>query len=173
MPQTLTAFMALMSVLLFALSHQRATIQARSQMVDTELEIMANAIGSEVMHYIATKPFDAQTANGTVDRDNPDLSALTSPYAFGEDRFYDDCEDIDDFNEMLPLTMPFMVTDDLGFDFTVQISVRYIDDLGNESSSPTWVKEVSLSVEGPTNEAGIPFLKQPVVLKRQFSPQWF
>ncbi len=172
MQQTLMAFLAVMLVMLFSLNHQQARLQSNKEVVSSELEIGASAVASEVLHFIGTKPFDARTADGSVTPPFPDVNLLTSAEHFGHGRLFDACEDIDDFNEIDPLTQFFEIRDGDGFDFTINITVRYIDSSGNETSSPTWIKEVTLFVSGPATADGEPLMNNPYVVKRRFSPEW-
>ncbi|NND71640.1 MAG: hypothetical protein HKN43_08675 [Rhodothermales bacterium] len=174
MPQTLIALGALVLVMLFSMSQQRSSIQHSQNMVSAELEVMANASAKEMMQLIGSKPFDARIADGTIavqaSDDATDL--LTAPAQFGYNNSFDDCEDIDDFNRMAPDTLYFDVNGDVGFEFIVDVEVNYVNSEGEVSSTPTWIKEVTLTVNGLTPDSGLNYLKQPIVLKRQFSPQW-
>lgn len=174
MPQTLLALGALVLVMLFSFNHQRATIRNTQDMVSTELEIMAHARGKEVMQLIGSKPFDSRIADGTVSRHaaDSDKNKLTHPSSFGYNNSFDDCEDIDDFNRMRPDTIYFEVQGGSGFEFTVNAEVNYINDFGQPSSTPTWVKEVVLTIDALPGEGGTKYLHRPVEIKRQFSPQW-
>ncbi len=174
MPQTLLALGALILVMLFSFNHQRATIRNTQDIVSTELEVMAMARGKEVMQLIGSKPFDARIADGTIGTQagDDDRDLLTAPEAFGYGNSFDDCEDLDDFNKMLPDTIYFEVQDGLGFEFVVNADVYYVNSAGQESSSPTWVKEVKLMIDAVPGPGGMRYLHRPLEIKRQFSPQW-
>lgn len=174
MPQTLLALGALILVMLFSFNHQRATIRNTQDIVSTELEVMAHARGKEVMQLIGSKPFDARIADGTVgpQASDSDKDLLTHPANFGYRNSFDECEDIDDFNFMEPDTIYFEVQGGVGFEFVVNAEVNYINNFGNPSTSPTWVKEVKLTIDALPGEGGTKYLHRPVEMRRQFSPQW-
>ncbi|NND71643.1 MAG: hypothetical protein HKN43_08690 [Rhodothermales bacterium] len=172
MPQTIGAFLALSTVMMFSLNYQQTAIQSNMSAVNSEMEVMANAVAAETMQYISSKPFDSNTSNDTVTEKNAVSALLTNPIAFGRDGGFADAMDIDDFHGMEPDSVWFPVTDSDGFNFTVKATVRYIDDYGTESQVPTWLKEVTLTVDGPENN-GHKLLFHPVSVTRQFSPQWY
>ena len=172
MPQTLGAFLAIMAVMTFSLNYHRATIRSQQTAINSEMEVMANAVASDVMNYVASKPFDARTADNTVDRYNRNTDLLTSQSAFGSCAVFENCNDIDDFHAIPSFQRPFEVEPGKEMDFDVSIEVRYVDDSGNVSASPTWVKEVTIHVSNSTSVKGVPILNHPLRLKRQFSPQW-
>ena len=174
MPQTILAFGALILVMLFALNQQRSSIEHSRDMVSTELEVMANARAKEIMQLIGSKPFDARIADGTIgpQADDDDKLLLTAPAEFGNNNSFDDCEDIDDFNRMRSDTLYFEMQDDVGFDFLVNAHVNYVNADGSVSPTQTWIKEVTLTVDAVPGPGGVKYLKQPIVLQRQFSPQW-
>ena len=172
MPQTIGAFLALSTVMMFSLNYQQSAIRSSMSAVNSEMEVMANAVAAEAMQYIASKPYDARTADNTVTATNPVVALLTSPVSFGFDGKFADAQDVDDFHNMQPDTVWFSTNETDGFDFTVRATVRYIDDMGNESLTPTWIKEVTLTVNGP-DYSGRKLLFNPVSITRQFSPQWY
>lgn len=172
MPQTLLALAGLMAAMLFSVNYQQSVIQSHRVAVNAEMEVIASALASETMHHIGTKPFDFATAALIVTPSNLDLSSLTHGDAFGSGRAFDDCEEIDDFNEMQRLTKTYTVNDTLSLAFSIDATVTYIDADGNSTSAQTWVKEVTLTVNGPQAPNGMDYLIKPVTLKRQFSPQW-
>ncbi|MCH8961033.1 MAG: hypothetical protein IH820_06830 [Bacteroidetes bacterium] len=78
---------------------------------------------------------------------------------------------------MQPATISFVAGEDengdpIQFDFLVTVEVKYVDSAGNESTSPTWMKEVTLFLDQTEAEYEKNILLHPVKLKRQFSPQW-
>ena len=172
MPQTIGAFLALSTVMMFSLNYQQSAIRSSMSSVNSEMEVMANAVASEALQYIASKPYDARTADNTITAQNPVSALLTPALGFGFDGKFADAQDIDDFHEMTPDTVWFATSGTDGFDFTVSASVRYIDQFGNESLIPTWIKEVTLKVDGPDYN-GRKLLFHPVTITRQFSPQWY
>ncbi len=172
MPQTIGAFLALSTVMMFALNYQQSAIRSTLSAVNSEMEVMANAVAAEAMQYIASKPFDARTADKTVTENNAIVNLLTPTASFGFGGKFADAADLDDFHSMTPDSVWFATSDSLGFNFTVNASVRYIDDFGATSTVPTWIKEVTVTVDGPDN-GGRKLLYHPVSVTRQFSPQWY
>ena len=100
------------------------------------------------------------------------INLLTPTASFGFGGKFADAADLDDFHSMTPDSVWFATSDSLGFNFTVNASVRYIDDFGATSTVPTWIKEVTVTVDGPDN-GGRKLLYHPVSVTRQFSPQWY
>ena len=172
MPQTLGAFLALSTVMLFSFNYQQASFRSSMSAVNSEMEVMANAVAAEAMQYVATKSFDARTFDKTVTEFNAVAALLTAPASFGDGGLFANALDIDDFNNMQSDTVWFAMTDTEGFNFTVDAKVRYIDSMGNETLTPTWIKEVTISVSGPDYN-NRKLLYHPIVLTRQFSPMWY
>ena len=169
------ALVALMITLFFTLNQQRGIVQAEQEIASIELEVLANAVGSEMMQVIATKEFDLATTG--VDLQTVTLGDLTVESGFGDELACPAaCDDIDDFNDMQAAVLPFEVGLDehgnqMGFSFSITAEVQYVDDQGNYSSTPTWTKEVTLYVDQVTSSSESKYLLQPIQLKRQFSPQ--
>lgn len=166
MSQTIGAFMALLTVMTFTVNYQRSEILTQQRVVAGELEVMGNAIASEVMNYVATKSFDASVAVGTVSRLDPNTANLTLSSDFGG-KLYAEANDIDDFSGIRGQAFFYEMSDGNGFDFEVDIDVRYVDDTGKESLIPTLTKEVTVSVGAAGG------LLAPIKITRQFSPQWY
>ena len=175
MSETMLALVALMVVVFFAFSQQRAIVRAEQEIASVELEVLATAIGSEMMQLIATRDFDDATIG--VDLQTVTLGDLTVPAQFGNTLSCPAvCDDIDDFNNMKPDTSFFEIGRDefdnpIGFSFEVTADVRYVNAAGVESTTPTWTKEVTLYVDQALSGAEKKYLLQPIQLKRQFSPQ--
>ena len=175
MSETMLALVALMVVVFFSFSQQRAVVRAEQEIASVELEVLANAIGSEMMQLIATQDFDDATIGA--DLQTVALADLTIASQFGDSLSCPAvCDDVDDFNNMKPDTTFFEVGRDefdnpIGFNFTVIAEVKYVDDAGVESLSPTWTKEVALFVDQAVIGNEKKYLLQPIQLKRQFSPQ--
>ncbi len=172
MPQTLGAFLAIMAVMTFSLNYYQASIRSQQAAINSEMEVMANAIGSEVMNFIASKPFDARTADNTVTRNNRNTGLLTASSNFGSCVVFENCNDIDDFHTIPGLKRSFEIEPGKEIEFDVAVDVQYVDDAGAPSASPTWVKQVTVFVSNPETVNGVPLLTHSLRLKRQFSPQW-
>ncbi|MFQ5569591.1 MAG: hypothetical protein ACE5G0_07940 [Rhodothermales bacterium] len=169
------ALVALMITVFFAMSQQRGIVESQLQVASIELEVLANAVGSEVMQQIGVKPFDAATVG--VNPINVTLAGLTPSTNFGTGLDCPSaCDDIDDFNEMQPFTTFFEIGRDeegvpYGFNFTVTASVTYVDDAGNATTSLSWTKEVTLSVDQAVTGSERKHLMRPIQLSQQFSLQ--
>ncbi|WP_457651833.1 hypothetical protein [Rhodocaloribacter sp.] len=156
MSQTLLALVALLITMQISLVNQRSILNARVTMVDNELETIATGAALDILDYIGTKPFDEATATGFVS-DAEDLTPL--PFPTGGT--YEEAEDIDDFNGIQTYVYDTDI-DDVGF--SAEIEVRYVDedDITQVSVTPTFSKEVVLTITHPN-------LEQPVVLNRVYS----
>ena len=175
MTETMLSLVALMVVVFFAFSQQRGIVQTQQEIASVELEVLANAIGSEMMQLIATQDFDDATIG--VNLQTMALADLTIASQFGDSLSCPAaCDDVDDFNNMKPDTSFFEVGRDeadnpIGFNFRIVAEVKYVDGAGVESLSPTWTKEVTLFVDQALLGNEKKYLLQPIQLKRQFSPQ--
>ena len=176
MTETMLALVALMITLFFTMSQQQGIVQNEREIASIELEVMANAMGSEMMQRIATQEFDAATTG--VDLRDVDLVDLTVESNFGDslDCRSGACTDIDDYNDMQPFVDKFKVGSDTSgtqqsFIFAITADVKYVDDQGNESETPTWTKEVTLYVDQLVHGNESKYLLYPIEVKRQFSPQ--
>jgi len=175
MTETMLALVALMITLFFTMNQQRGIVQAEQEIASIELEVIANAVGSEMMQLIATKEFDIATTG--VDLQTVTLGDLTVEAQFGDTLNCPAvCDDVDDFNNMQLHVVPFEVGLDAegnqaGFSFAITAAVQYVDDTGVYSSTPTWTKEVTLYVDQVVANNESKYLLQPIQLKRQFSPQ--
>ena len=180
MSETMMAFMALMLMMFFSLNQNNSIVELQREAANVEYEIMANSVASQTMQYIASKPFDARITDGTVTLQNLNVNALTSPGNFpvNADPFDETETALEFFNQMQPQIDYFPadpnVADTLqaGPKFSVQAVVNYIDANGNVSNTPTWTKEVTLYIEQQTEEGQQPYLRNPVIKKRRFSPRW-
>lgn len=166
MPQTLGAFLAMLVVMMFAINFQHSSLTTQRRVLSSEVDVIANAVASEAMQYIAAKPFDDAIGSGALTPANANRSLLTPGTSFGGDKAYADAADLDDFHGLVH-TVTFEMTSDSELTFNVTFDVKYVDDLGQPSTSPTWTKEATVIVDGP----GI--MLSPVKLTRQFSPLWY
>ncbi len=156
MSQTLLALVALLITMQISLVNQRSILNARVTMVDNEIETIATGAALDILDYIGSKPFDEATATGFVSN----VDDLT-PLPFTTGGLYEQAEDIDDFNEIQPY---IYVSDYEDMGFTVEIEVHYVDedDITQVSNTPTFSKEVVLTVSHPS-------LEQPITLNRVYS----
>ncbi len=180
MNETMMSFLALMLMMFFSLNQNRSVVELQREAAHVEYEIMANAIAAQTMQYIASKPFDARISDGTVSLDNLNVNQLTPPGQFptGASPFDETETALEFFNHMQPQIDYFPVdpaTEDTvlsGLPFSIQAVVTYVDADGEVSSTPTWTKEVTLMIEQVPLNGAEPYLRQPVIKTRRFSPQW-
>lgn len=172
MIQSLMAFLGIVLLSITALNMKQADLHSRTRALNAELESMAVAVASNTMEYIATKPFDARTQDGTVSPANPDASLLTPPASFGSVGTFDAASDLDDFDGLAADTVYFDLAADRRVGFLVSAEVHYLTATGQVSPTPTWTKEVTLTVDGPLGIDDIRWLPAPATLSRRFSPQW-
>ena len=180
MSETMMAFLAMMLMMFFSLSQNESIVELQREAANVEYEIMANAIAAQTMQYIAAKPFDARINDKTVTLQNLDVNLLTWPNDFpvGANP-QDEAETaLEFFNQMQPQIDYFPVNpaseDTLlsGLPFKIQAVVNYVDANGEVSNVPTWTKEVTLYIEQLTAPGEEPYLRQPVIKTRRFSPRW-
>ena len=175
MSETLLALVALMITTFFVFSQQRGLVETERELASIELEVLADAVGSEFMEQIAVKPFDAATIG--INPQEATLTDLTSSVAFGDGLDCPDvCDDIDDFNNMKPDTVFFEIgrnelDEPYGFNFVVTAEVSYVDSEGYRTPNRTWVKEVTLFVEQAVGASGKKYQRMPIILKQHFSLQ--
>ncbi len=175
MSETMLALAALMITTFFVVSQQRGLVEAERELAGIELEVMANAVGSEFMQQIASKPFDSATIG--MNPKDATLSDLTASTSFGDSLSCPAvCNDIDDFNNMQSTTLFFEMGRDsldvpIGFDFAITAAVSYVDNAGRPTMNRTWVKEVTLSIDHVPGPSGITYLRTPIRLTQQFSLQ--
>lgn len=174
MSETMLAFVALFLVVIFSMNQKKAVVRAEQEIAGIELEVLAHAVGSDMMQRIAAKDFDsAMSGSSSQDLQTSDL---TLPADFGSGLDCPSvCDDIDDFNNMQPDTVYFEIDTDefgnaIGFDFVVEAAVQYVDEEGNATNERTWTKEVTLQIDQASSSES--FLIQPIIMQQQFSPKW-
>lgn len=176
MSNTLMAFLALMLMMLFSLNQNRVIVDSQREAASVELEVLANGVAAQEMQYVASKPFDAYMSQ--IDPLSPDLNLLTHPNYFPMGAAQDETEFLEDFNMVQPYTVDIPLGDSTGgelpmlYTFKVQAAVIYVDDQGNESATPTWIKEVTLYIDQEVPEGHQAILQRPIIKKRRFSPSW-
>ena len=169
------ALLALMTVTLLSVHHQRTTLETNRAMLDDEMEVMASGIALQAMEYIGTKSFDANTVTGVTIEDESEFSVnfpterncTLLPTLEGTGN-YDTCDDLGDFNQMQWEKMPFIVGGDTLL-FEVMADVRYIDQNRQVSVARSFSKEVVVTVRQSPNDAQRLLLRQPVRISRTFS----
>ena len=186
MGQTLTAFLAMMMVMVYSLNQLRSDLEAKRQMMSAELEVMAHGVATDLLQRIGTKAFDANVGSGS-ELEDASTNDLTGRGSFGfasehtqgyeegvsstqAKALIDVASDIDDFDGMPTIRHEFFSSDDKSYPFDVDIDVRYVDAAGNASNDPTWFKEVTLTITDDGNGSGTRVLRRPVVIKRIYSP---
>lgn len=138
MHQTLLTVGALAIALLLALSSQESIVHMEERKARSEVETMAGQAALNVLAHIAAQPFDDATIAGPVS----DASGLTAPSAFPTGLDYDVADDVDDFHRMA--THTYTAFDGIGL--SVDAEVRYVDDALQPSATPTYQKEVTVTV---------------------------
>jgi len=139
MNQTLLAIGGLAVTLLLALSTQEGNVRFEQGKVQNEIETLAGQTAANVLAHIAEQPFDGNEATGAID----DVLDLTLPAEFGNGQTYATADDVDDFNHMR--TYAYASTN--GLTFEVDAEVRYIDETAQPSATPTYYKEVTVTVD--------------------------
>ncbi len=154
MRQTLMALLGLMIAMLLSLNVQRASLSAKIQVIDNEMETIAGGVALEVLDYVGSKPFDAATALGEVENES-ELTAL--PFSTGMS--YEEADDIDDFHQIDTHSLSAFE-----FDFDIDISVAYVDENDPEviATSQTFAKKITVTIN---NE----YLEMPVVLSQVYT----
>lgn len=140
MRQTMIGLFALMTAMLISLNVQRASLSAKLDVIDNEMETLAGGVALEVLDVIGSKAFDEATKDGQTVTDPDDLTP--SPFTPGQ--AYDAADDLDDFHHMQTLTL-----NEFDFDFSVDVEVFYVDEDDPEqpASSQTFAKRVEITVD--------------------------
>ena len=154
MNQTLMGLLGLMIAMLLSLNVQRASLSAKAQVIDNEMETIASGVALEVLDYVGSKPFDAATALGEVE-DESELTTL--PFSTGN--AYEEADDIDDFHQIETYSLP-----EFDFDFDIDITIEYVDEDDPEvvATSQTFAKKVTVTIN---NE----YLESPVQLSQVYT----
>ena len=138
MRQTMMGLLALMTAMLLSLNVNRSALNAKVQVIDSEMETIAGGVALEVLDYVGTKPFDAATDGEGVEQ----ASELTTlPFSTGQS--YTQADDIDDFHQIQTHTLP-----EFEFDFEIDVAVEYVDENDPDltASSQTFAKKVTVTV---------------------------
>jgi hypothetical protein len=165
MQQTLLALLALMTASFLSFSQMQAIVKSEREMVRSELEEMATGIAMQSMEVIRARAFDDALVGVPSDSTVSTSDFTSSPFTSGNDceafGGSDVCDDVDDYHEMVPATVPFKIPDDQ-IDFKVEVEVQYVDNLMQPTSSKTIRKEVIIRVQDIQAD-GTPVLARPVV----------
>jgi hypothetical protein len=170
------AFLAMIIVGTHALNTQRYEMLVQQRDITRELEEMAGSIALETMEIVRTRAWDQAVIDSLATGTAGDLAFME--LATGQDQFAtghhcslfggtDTCDDIDDFHKMHQEIRPFVMGLDT-LQFTVDISVRYVDNTLAPSAVVTTNKEVTVEVSDywPT---GTSYFNSPIRLSRVFS----
>ncbi len=174
MPQTLLALLSIVVVTLLSLSQQRALLESNRAMLDDEAEVMAAGIAIQTMEYIGTRAYDEKTRIYPIDNPNQLTSVfpegkkcdLAPPITTGGG--YDECAAIEDFNKITPAVVPFVVGKDT-LKFKVSVRVTYVDANRKPTSTPSYAKEVTVTVQDIPREGGRNMLRNPIHIPRVFA----
>ena len=134
---------AILLLSLLIINVNKATSNRVVTIYSNEAIIEATSLAEAVFQDIQTKSFDEETISQTI----TDRSLLTPSSSLGHEsgennpKHYDDIDDYNDYE--------ITNTTNLMGDFTVSVSVNYVDedDLSTESSSPTFLKRVTITVD--------------------------
>lgn len=170
MTQTIYALLALVMLSLLSVSQQSAILSDYRTMLSEELEVMGSGVALQAMEYIATKAFDEESTDGGTISSTSDLS--TMPFSTGRDCAFsgiaDACDDLDDFHSMQAEYIDFIIGTDT-LQFQVDASVTYLDSNRNATTTRTYVKEVTVTVQDYWGDGQPTLMKQPIKLARLFS----
>lgn len=167
--QALYGILAMSLVALLSLTVMQASRSTENRIIVNEVATQATGAGVDVLEAIGRLPFDSKTDTmkvftfPTVTGPNE----LTAEADFGGCVSFATCEDIDDFHGLT-----FVRTLD-GFDFTVDVSVRYVVETSPDqySGTQTFAKEVRLEITNPYIYFGSPSNPLTIELRRVFSYQ--
>lgn len=164
MPQTILAFLAVLTLTTLTLDQRDSKMRAYRARVGAELELLAHGVGIGVIEMIAAESFDEATKGGNT-VDSPD--ELT-PDSFPDDGPAGVRDDVDDYHGD-QLTRTFETPEDTTR-FTVTVVVHYLNGSGQRVSSQTYNKEIQVTVE-PEGASNAEFSKfsAPVTLQRPVS----
>ena len=166
MQQTLLALLALMTASFLSFTQMNAIVKSEREMVRSELEEMATGIAMQSMEVVRARLFDDALVGIPADS-SVDVSDFTpGPFTTGNEckpfGGTDTCDDIDDFHEMVPATVPFTLPDDQ-INFKVEVEVRYVDSaMQPTGGTQTIRKEVVIYVQDIPPAGGEVMLKQPI-----------
>ncbi len=152
MNQTFLAIGGLAITLLLALSTQEGNVRFEQGKVQNEIETLAGQAAVNVLAHIAEQPFDEKAVNGAVES----VLDLTPAAQFPRGLRYDVADDVDDFNHMATYAYQSATN---GLTFLVDATVRYVDDAAQPSATPTFHKEVTVTVDNAK-------LATPITLSR-------
>ena len=141
--------LGLMIAMLLSLNVQRASLSARVQVIDNEMETIASGVALEVLDYVGSKPFDAATALSEVENES-ELTAL--PFSTGMS--YEEADDIDDFHQIETHSLSEFEFD---IDIDIDISVAYVDENNPEviATSQTFAKKVTVTINNGYSESPV------------------
>jgi hypothetical protein len=162
MQQTLLALLALMVATLLSLTQMQSRLQDQREVFQSEMKEMAIGVATQTLEVVRARAFDENTI-GVPEDSITSPSDLTEPpfttgkhcQAFGGP---DTCDDVDDFHQMKPVTVPFE-TPEFDIDFEVRAEVRYVDASMNPVSTPTFRKEVVFKIQDAGSD---PYIQEPI-----------
>jgi hypothetical protein len=143
MPQTALALFALVIVATFALNQRELTTQAQLNMMRNEIAVISTGVANEIFDDLGALPFDAQPQAASP-------SDLTPPDRFGAAEDWESVAILDQVHGHT--TVARVATEHGTLELDVRAQVRYVQKLGEEfveSEMPTYLKEVTLTIDGP------------------------
>ncbi len=164
MPQTILAFLAILTLTTLTLDQRDGKMRAYRARVGAEMELMAHGVGIGVIEEIGAEPFDEATKGGSAVSSTDELTAPSFPQD-GQSGVRDD---VDDYHEA-QLTRIFATADDTAA-FTVTVSIHYLSDSSERVNARTYNKEIQVTVESADSEnPEFTTFSDPVTLRRPVS----
>lgn len=153
--QTLYSLIALLLVMLLSLNFYQGRNHTQQNMIVNEVLTPFNDLGMELLDHIGRQAFDENTDETKIAEPTWPIvtspSGLTAEASFGGCTDFWTCDDIDDFHGLT-------VNRDLnGLPYTVDISVRYVDELDPDQptgGAPSYAKEVTLEISTAAIQMG-------------------
>ena len=145
--QVFYSLIAILLVGLLSMTVQRSAHRMDSQIYVNEVVTQASGVATATLEVIGMRPFDSKTDTTKVST----FPAVTSQYQltpeadFGGCVYFNLCEDIDDYDGMV------IKREYDGFEYTVTITVRYVDPLNPTiyTGSQTFAKEILVEITNP------------------------
>jgi len=163
MQQTLLALLALMIATMLSLSQMQSDLQDQNQVVQAEMKEMAIGVATQTLEVIRARAFDDKTIGvSKSDITNPVADLTKPPFSQGNDCAAfggsDTCDDVDDFHKMETAVVPFEASE-FEVKFNVDARVRYVDANQDSSGTPTFRKEVILTIQDKGKD---PHIRKPI-----------
>jgi hypothetical protein len=153
--QTIYAVLAIMIASLFIYNQQANLLSAKSDMIESEVDLLAATVAADLIERMDSLPFDSA---GTVS----DPNELTPAAGFGGAVHVDSASFLSELHNLTQTVWKPAGKDSVAFDAT--FTVQYLEKQGSTfvpAATQTYYKKVLIAVEGP--------LDQTFVLESLFS----